>query len=93
MSMLLATGIMFYRVFAYRKSEAESQKWAIGITLYLILLSIYHCWAAEKIVHNITFIGSVIIIARRTRKIIRDRVQEPSLRRQLVAMAKVGSCM
>ena len=91
--MLLATSIVFFRVFTYGKSESEARKWAIGVISYLIILSIYHCWAAEKLIHNITFIGSVILISIRTRAIIRERVHDLVLKKQLFTMARVGSCM
>ena len=90
--MFVATGIVFHRVLSYGKSETQRRNNRIAIMAMLVVISVYHCWAAETLVHNITFLGMVIFVARRTRLIIRERTADPKLRKQLIGMARGGSC-
>ncbi|KAF1943273.1 alkaline ceramidase-like protein [Clathrospora elynae] len=90
LSMFLAVGAILHQLLCFRASASQRRKYTFGIMGTLIPVSVYHVWADEIIVHEITFAVMIFLVARQTRVLIRQQVKGEESRRRLGRMATFG---
>lgn len=71
-------------------SPSQRRNITVLVVGTLVLISIYHCWADEIIVHQIAFASMIFITGKKIRQLIRERVKSAESRRKLVNMANWG---
>ena len=86
-----ATGIILHRVMSFDKPPAWSRNFALGLSAFLVIVAIYHCYAIETIVHQTTFVLMVYAVAWKTRSLINGRIRNTALKRRLKELAVQGS--
>jgi dihydroceramidase len=89
--MHIATGLVTHQVFCFGQSKDKQRKVTFVLLGILIPFFIYHCVADEFFMHTVVFGGMVVIVARKTRYVIRDRLQNPADRYRLKTLATFGS--
>jgi len=75
--MIVATSIVCHRAMTYSKS-ASFTRWFSGSLLFAVLAeTAYHITRDEQVVHELSFVSLIIVVAIKTRSLIKLRVQNP----------------
>lgn len=92
LSMFLAVGAILHQLLCFEATPAQRQKYTLAILGSVIPVSIYHVWADEIYVHEITFATMVFLVSRRARALIKKQVKSEASRKRLGSMATFGIC-
>ncbi|KAF1972905.1 alkaline ceramidase-like protein [Bimuria novae-zelandiae CBS 107.79] len=90
LSMFLAVGALLHQLQTFNKSPSARRTITFVILGVLIPVSIYHCWADEIYVHQITFATMIILCGRKTRHLVRERIPSAEQRSRLLSLANSG---
>jgi dihydroceramidase len=88
--MFLAVGALLHQLLCFEATPSQRRNYTLAILGVLIPVSWYHCWADEIYVHEIVFAAMVIMVVRRTRKLIRERVKNVEHKKRLGQLASLG---
>jgi dihydroceramidase len=88
--MFLAVGALLHQLLCFEATPSQRRNYTLAILGVLIPVSWYHCWADEIYVHEIVFAAMVIMVVRRTRKLIRERVKNEEHKKRLGQLASLG---
>jgi dihydroceramidase len=88
--MFLAVGALLHQLLCFEATPSQRRNYTLAILGVLIPVSWYHCWADEIYVHEIVFAVMVIMVVRRTRKLIRERVKNEEHKKRLGQLASLG---
>ena len=89
--MFLAVGALLHQLLTFGASQRERLIITAAILGTLIPVSIYHCATDEIIMHEIAFGAMVIMVGRKIRQLIRERIKNPESQRRLRRMASFGT--
>jgi hypothetical protein len=92
LSMFLAVGALLHQLLCFEATPSQRQKYTVAILGSLVPVSVYHVWADEIYVHEITFAIMVFLVARRVRRLIKKQVKSHESRKKLGSMATFGTC-
>jgi hypothetical protein len=88
--MFLAVGALLHQLLCFEATPSQRRNYTLAILGALIPVSWYHCWADEIYVHEIVFAAMIIMVVRRTRKLIRERVKNEEHKKRLGQLASLG---
>jgi dihydroceramidase len=89
--MFLAVGSLMHQLLTFDATPSQRFNTTLLILGTVIPVSIYHCWADEITVHQLTFGAMIFITGRRIRQLIREKVPNEESRKRLKSMANFGS--
>lgn len=90
LSMFLAVGAILHQLQCFQATQSQKRNYTLAILGTVIPISVYHVWADEIIVHEITFAAMIFLVARKTRALIKKQVTNSEHRKKLGAMATFG---
>jgi dihydroceramidase len=90
LSMFLAVGALLHQLQTFNKSPAARRTITLIILGTLIPVSVYHCWADEIYVHQITFASMVLLCGRKIRQLVREQIPSAEQRNRLLNLANAG---
>lgn len=90
LSMFLAVGAILHQLLCFEATAAERRKYTAAILGSVIPVSVYHVWADEIYVHEITFAIMIVLVSRRTRALIKKQIKSAKSRKRLHKMASSG---
>lgn len=90
LSMFLAVGSILHQVMCFDATSTQQRNATLAILGTVIPISVYHVWADEIIMHELTFAVMVFLVARRTRALIKKQVKSAASRKALGCMATFG---
>lgn len=88
--MFLAVGALLHQLETFNKSRSTRRNITLVILGILIPVSVYHCWADEIYVHQITFATMVLLCGRKIRQLVRERIPDADERSRLLSLANGG---
>ncbi|KIN06379.1 hypothetical protein OIDMADRAFT_155471 [Oidiodendron maius Zn] len=91
LSMLIATSTVLHRVFTFDKSLTVTVYSGLVLTTLMAGFITWHCIVDETLMHPILFGIMVVIVGNKTRQIIKARILDDGLRRQLQMLARWGA--
>lgn len=89
--MFLAVGALLHQLLTFEASQRQRLIITAAILGTLIPVSIYHCVTDEIIVHEVAFGAMVIMVGRKIRELIRERIKNAESQRRLRRMASFGT--
>ncbi|EPE27582.1 hypothetical protein GLAREA_04373 [Glarea lozoyensis ATCC 20868] len=91
LSMLVATATVIHRVFTYDKSLNYTV--IHGLTLFsaMTAFSIWHCVTDELFMHSVVFGVMIVIVRQKTRSVIKVRVTDPAVLKDVRLLAVFGA--
>ncbi|KAF2622133.1 alkaline phytoceramidase [Macroventuria anomochaeta] len=90
LSMFLAVGALLHQLLCFESTPAQRRNYTLAILGVLIPVSTYHVVADEIYVHEIVFAIMVIMVVRKTRKLIRERVKNEEHKKRMGQLASFG---
>ena len=90
LSMFLAVGALLHQLLCFEATPAQRRNYTLAILGVLIPVSTYHVVADEIYVHEIVFAVMVIMVVRKTRKLIRERVKNEEHKKRMGQLATFG---
>ena len=90
--MLLAASLVLHRVFTFDGSTTYRRNAAFGLLATLIPISVYHCVKKETILYVLDFVGMVVVVGTKTRKLVLLRIKERDRRRRVGGLERFGVC-
>ncbi|KAL1599788.1 hypothetical protein SLS60_007592 [Paraconiothyrium brasiliense] len=90
LSMFLAVGALLHQLQTFNKPPSTRRIRTLIILGILIPVSIYHCWADEIYVHQITFASMVLLCGRKIRQLVRERIPNAKQKSTLLSLANGG---
>ncbi|KEQ58682.1 alkaline phytoceramidase [Aureobasidium melanogenum CBS 110374] len=87
-SMIIATSIVLHRAMTYQRSDSYSRWFGGLLVLAAITETAYHTIKDEQIVHELSFVVLIIVVASKTRSLIKLRVHNP-LDKQMLQNATI----
>lgn len=90
LSMFLAVGAILHQLLCFQATTFERRKYTVFILGTIIPISVYHVWADEIILHEVTFAVMIFLVSRQTRKLIKKQVKSEAARKTLGRMATGG---
>lgn len=90
--MHLATGLVLHQVYTYNQPTAYQRKITVRLLAVLVPFFIYHCMADEFVVHTLVFGSMIVIVARKTRSVIQQRITKRENRKKMRKLATSGTC-
>lgn len=91
--MLVASAAPLYRVTTFRKSKTWSAVFACGLIAWLVLVATLYVVYDILIAHQATFGVMCVVVAHKTRGLMKERVRDPEKRRRLRVLARAGTGM
>jgi dihydroceramidase len=88
--MFLAVGALLHQLLCFEATPAQRRNYTLAILGVLIPVSTYHVMADEIYVHEIVFAVMVIMVVRKTRRLIRERVKNEEHRKLMGRLASFG---
>ncbi|KAF2447737.1 alkaline ceramidase family protein [Karstenula rhodostoma CBS 690.94] len=86
LSMFLAVGAVLNQLQIFNQPPATRRTRTLLIVGILIPVSVYHCWADEIYVHQITFAAMVLLCGRQIRKLIHERIPNAEQKSRLLSL-------
>jgi dihydroceramidase len=83
LSMFLAVGALLNQLMCFDATPAQRQKYTFAILGSVIPVSIYHVWADEIYVHELTFGVMIFLVGRRIRMLIKKQVKSEVSQKKL----------
>lgn len=90
LSMFLAVGALLHQLLCFEATPTQRRNYTLAILGVLIPVSTYHVVADEIYVHEIVFAVMVIMVVRKTRKLIRERVKNEEHKKRMGQLATFG---
>ena len=90
LSMFLAVGAILHQLLCFRATPAQRRKYTLAILGTVVPISVYHVWADEIYMHEVTFAVMIFLVSRQTRALIKTQVQSEEKRKKLGQMATFG---
>jgi dihydroceramidase len=90
LSMFLAVGSLLHQLMCFGATPAQRQKYTLAILGSVIPVSIYHVWADEIYVHELTFGVMIFLVGRRIRMLIRKQVKSEVSQKKLEWLIACG---
>ncbi|CAO2650588.1 Nn.00g018800.m01.CDS01 [Neocucurbitaria sp. VM-36] len=90
LSMFLAVGAILHQLLCFQATPTQRRNSTLAILGTVIPISVYHVWADEIYVHEITFAVMIFLVSRHTRALIKKQVKSEESRRKLGKMATFG---
>lgn len=91
LSMLLAVATVTHRVFTFDKSLTYTVVFGIILTLAMTTFSVWHCVMDELVMHSVLFGIMIAFVGTKTRSIIKARVSDPVVQKDVRNMATWGA--
>jgi hypothetical protein len=88
--MFLAVGALLHQLLCFEATPAQRRNYTLAILGVLIPVSTYHVVADEIYVHEIVFAVMVIMVVRKTRKLIKERVKNEEHKKRMGQLATFG---
>ena len=88
--MFLAVGALLHQLLTFNNSPSRRRLITAVVLGILIPVSVYHCWADELVVHQITFAVMILLCGREIRKLIRERIPNAAQKSKLLNLANGG---
>jgi hypothetical protein len=92
LSMHLATGLVMHQVYSFNEPPEYQRKVFVAIVAVLVPFFIYHCIADEFLMHTLVFGAMITMVARKTRRVIQQRITSSEDRKKLRKLAAFGTC-
>lgn len=89
--MHLAIGLVLNQVFSFQLPPKQQRRVTIILLGILVPFFIYHCVADEFVLHVVLFLSMSIIVARKTRVIIKQRINNPVHRKKMADLATLAT--
>lgn len=89
--MLVASACVFHRAMTFNQSTLFSRRFTAVLLLPLGIETVYHTIADEEAVHQLSFLLLIILVAIKTRALIKSRVQRSEDRQRLRALTMAGA--
>ncbi|KAF4632036.1 hypothetical protein G7Y89_g6090 [Cudoniella acicularis] len=93
LSMLLAVATVTHRVFTFDKSITYTVTSGLILTTLMTTFSVWHCVTDELIMHSVLFGIMIAMVGIKTRSIIKARVSDPVVQRDVTNMATWGAAI
>ncbi|KAH7095911.1 ceramidase [Paraphoma chrysanthemicola] len=90
LSMFLAVGAILHQLLCFEATPTQRRKYTAAILGTVAPVAVYHVWADEIYVHEITFAVMIVLVSRRTRALIKKQVVGEERRGRLHRMAGRG---
>ncbi|KAL5450550.1 hypothetical protein PMIN07_000112 [Paraphaeosphaeria minitans] len=90
LSMFLAVGALLNQLQTFNQPLSTRRFRTLLIVGILIPVSVYHCWADELYVHQITFATMVLLCGWEIRKLVRERISNAEQRSKILSLANGG---
>ncbi|KAH0336396.1 alkaline phytoceramidase, partial [Aureobasidium melanogenum] len=82
-SMIIATSIVLHRAMTFQRSDSYT-RWFSGLLILAVIAeTAYHTIKDEQIVHELSFVLLIIMVASKTRSLIKLRVHDPQDKQML----------
>jgi dihydroceramidase len=89
--MQIATSCCLHRAMTFGKSKEYSRDLALILIASISAETIYHSVMDEHVVHELTFLFLIVLVANQTRGLINQRVKQADDRRMLKKLAIFGT--
>jgi dihydroceramidase len=93
LSMLLAVGTVLHRVYTFDSTPLRASLAGLGLATMLIAFGVYHCVTDEVVMHSVVFGIMIVLVGIQTRSIIKHRIEEPAMRKEVSRLVTWGSGM
>jgi dihydroceramidase len=90
-SMQIATSCCLHRAMTFGKSKEYSRNLALILITSISVETVYHSVMDEHVVHELTFLLLIILVANQTRGLINQRVKQTEDKRMLKKLAIFGT--
>ncbi|KAF2794410.1 alkaline phytoceramidase [Melanomma pulvis-pyrius CBS 109.77] len=90
LSMFLASGSLLHQLLTFDATPSRRLYMTSLILGTIVPVSIYHVWADEIVLHEITFGVTVLLIGRKTRALIKEKVKSVEAKKRLTGLATFG---
>ncbi|KAF2031942.1 alkaline ceramidase family protein [Setomelanomma holmii] len=90
LSMFLAVGAILHQLLCFEAPPTQRRKYTAAILGSVVPVSMYHVWADEIYVHEITFAIMIFLVSRRIRALIKKQVKSEESRKRLGRMTSSG---
>lgn len=90
LSMFLAVGSLLHQLMCYEATPAQRKQYTVAILGSVIPVSIYHVWADEIYVHELTFAAMIFLVGRRLRHLITRKIKTEEGKRRIRNMLTMG---
>ena len=91
--MFLASGSLLHQLMTFDATPNQRLYRTALILGAIIPVSIYHVWADEIVMHEILFGILVILVGRKTRALIKEKVKSVEAKKRLGGLATIGMGM
>lgn len=88
--MFLAVGALLNQLQTFNQPLSTRRFKTLSIVGILVPVSVYHCWADELYVHQITFATMVLLCGREIRNLVREQITNAAQRSRLLSLANGG---
>jgi hypothetical protein len=89
--MQIATSCCLHRAMTFGKSKEYSRNLALILIASISVETVYHSVMDEHVVHELTFLLLIILVANQTRGLINKRVKQTEDKRMLKKLAIFGT--
>ncbi|KAG9669233.1 alkaline phytoceramidase, partial [Aureobasidium melanogenum] len=90
-SMIVATSIVLHRAMTYQRSNSFTRWFSSLLILAVIAETAYHTIKDEQMVHELSFVLLIVIVAIKTRSLIKLRVRNPKVKQMLQKATLFGA--
>lgn len=91
--MQIATACCLHRAVTFGKGQKFSRNFAILLIASISVETLYHSIMDEHVVHELTFLFLILLVARQTRALINQRVSKAEDKRMLKRLSIFGTGM
>lgn len=91
MSMIVASATVLHRSMTYGKSKAYTQIFTAILVALVIVEAVYHATMDEVIVHELSFLALIALVAFQTRQLVKQRVSNEQDRGKLRMVIALGA--
>lgn len=91
MSMIVASATVLHRAFTYGQSKAYSQIFTTVLVALVVAETVYHAVFDEVVVHQLSFLALIALVAIRTRHLVKERVGGEGERQRLKTVIALGA--
>lgn len=89
--MIVATSVVLHRAMTYQRSHSFTRWFSSLLILAVIAETAYHTIKDEQMVHELSFVLLIVIVAIKTRSLIKLRVRNPKDKQMLQKAALFGA--
>jgi dihydroceramidase len=93
MSMIVATACVLHRAMTFQQDTAYTQKFTAILLASMAVETVYHSVMDEEVVHQLSWLALLLLVAWKTRAMIQQRAKSPEQKQTLSRLIAFGTGM